>query len=51
MLNQIFNFLALLTVGMLLVFVVGAYLHFSFKKQNKRSREEALKVQTDEPSD
>jgi uncharacterized integral membrane protein len=51
MLNQIFSFLALLVVGVFIVFAVGTYLHFSLKKQNKQSRKEALKVQTDEPSE
>jgi hypothetical protein len=50
MLNQIFSFLVLLGIGVLLIFAVATYLHFSLKKQNKQSREEAMKVQTDEPS-
>tara|TARA_B100000614_G_C14525985_1_gene484515 strand:+ start:771 stop:929 length:159 start_codon:yes stop_codon:yes gene_type:complete len=51
MLQTIFNFLVLLAFGVILVFAVGTALHFKLKKQNKLSREEALKVQSDEPSD
>jgi hypothetical protein len=51
MFQIIFNFLLLLAIGVILVFALGSYLHFSLKKQNKQSREEAMKVQTDEPSD
>lgn len=48
MITQIFNFLLLLSYGILLVFAVGTWLHFSMKKANKQSREEALKVQSNE---
>lgn len=51
MISQILSFLILAALGVILVFVCGTWLHFSMKKQNKESREEALKVQTDEPSE
>jgi hypothetical protein len=51
MFQTIFNFLVLLAIGILVVFAFSTYLHFSLKKQNKQSREEAMKVQTDEPSE
>lgn len=51
MLQTIFNFLLLLAIGVILIFALGSYLHFNLKKQNKQSREEAMKVQTDEPSE
>ncbi|MGZ0656929.1 hypothetical protein ACWPKS_15080 [Coraliomargarita sp. W4R72] len=51
MLNQIFSFLLLLAVGVILVFACGTLLHFKLKKQNKQSREEAMKVQSDEPAE
>jgi len=51
MINSLFSFLVLFAMGVLLVFAVGTWLHFSLKKQNKQSREEAMKVQTDEPSE
>ncbi len=50
MFGAIFSFLVLLGLGILFVFGVGVCLHFNLKKQNKQSREKALKVQTDEPS-
>ncbi len=51
MISEIYNFLVLLAMGVLLIFGVGIYLHFSMKKQNEESRDKAMKVQTDEPSD
>jgi hypothetical protein len=51
MISQIYSFLVLFALGVILVFVFGTWLHFSMKKQNKASREEALKVQTDEPAE
>jgi len=51
MLNQIFSFLLLLSLGVILVFACGTLLHFKLKKQNQKSRDAAMKVQSDEPSD
>jgi hypothetical protein len=51
MLSQLYSFLVLLAFGVILVFACASWLHFSMKKQNKQSREEAMKVQTQEPSD
>lgn len=51
MIGQLFSFLVLLSCGVLLVFAVGTWLHFSMKKANKQSREEAMQVQTSEPSE
>jgi hypothetical protein len=50
MISQIFNVLVLLACGVILVFAVGAWLHFSLKKANQPSREEAMKVQSSEPA-
>lgn len=51
MISQLFSFLVLLACGVILVFAVGTWFHFTMKKANKQSREEALKVQSSEPSD
>ena len=49
MINQIFSFLVLLACGVILVFICGAWLHFSMKKGNEKSRDEAMYVQSSEP--
>jgi len=51
MISQLFSFLVLLAIGVILVFAAGTWLHFNLKKQNKKSRAEAMKVQTHEPSE
>ena len=51
MISEIFNFLVLLACGVILVFVYGTWLHFRMKKDNEKSRAEALKVQTSESSE
>ncbi|MFQ3240992.1 MAG: uncharacterized membrane protein YraQ (UPF0718 family) [Lentimonas sp.] len=49
MIDQIFSLLVLLACGVILVFVCGTWLHFSMKKENQKSRDEALQVQSSEP--
>lgn len=50
MISELLNLLVLLATGVILVFICGTCLHFRMKKENEKSREEALKVQTSEPS-
>lgn len=51
MLTQIFNLLFLLGLGVILVFIGALCLEFSIKKKNRKGREEAMKLQSSEPSD
>ena len=49
MISQILSFLVLLAFVVIGIVVFGIWLHFNLKKNNEKSREEAMKVQCSEP--
>lgn len=48
MISEIFGILVLLSFGVILVFAFAVFFDFNLKKSNRKSREDAMKVQSSE---